>query len=376
MPTASQRSQPREVAGLTDETRRRHGAASAHLEADRLRPILAPLAAFGGAIGFAVEDAVGRPVASVGRGTREVFAVPIDVAGAPAGRVIVRASTHPSPARVEAARAAAGTLAAALAALAEDTDPRVLEERTRIDAELALGRRLQLSFVQLAMPEIPGWAVASHYAAAREVGGDFFDLFVPRNRRGELALVCADVTGKGIAAALLMAFARPLIHAAIDHARRPALALERTNRILVEERRAALFITASCAYIDARTGGFVVANAGHEPPLILRADGRLEEVEASGVLLGAFARLGLVECRGELWPGDAMLLYTDGVTDARAPDGSRFGDDRLRALVLGATGTSVREVVDGIARAVRDFQAGEPPADDVTILALERGAMG
>ena len=113
---------------------------------------------------------------------------------------------------------------------------------------------IQRSFVPLIPPDLPGYEVATHYEPAREVGGDFFDVFRIQRRPGRLAVCIADVTGKGIAAALLMAFARPLLHAAIDHAMAPGDALERTNRILVEERRSALFITALCATIDMRAG--------------------------------------------------------------------------------------------------------------------------
>jgi sigma-B regulation protein RsbU (phosphoserine phosphatase) len=214
--------------------------------------------------------------------------------------------------------------------------------------------------------------VASRYEPAREVGGDFFDAFRPRGRSGELALVIADVTGKGIAAALLMAFARPLLHAAIDHARRPAVALERTNRILVEERRTALFITAQVIALDVASGRFRLANAGHEPPLIRRAGGGLEEVDARGVLVGAFPTLALEERAGALAPDDLLLLYTDGVTDARAPNGERFGDERLRAIVGAAKATSARDLVDEIARASAAFGEGEPAADDITLLAVRR----
>jgi sigma-B regulation protein RsbU (phosphoserine phosphatase) len=310
----------------------------------------------------------GRVVAGSGSATPVRVAVPITVSGVRAGRVVVRG---PAPATV--ADVAARVLAAAVAALWDAGDVPSIEERTRIEAELALGRRLQRSFVPLVAPEVPGWALASHYEPAREVGGDFFDIFAPRGRRHELAVVVADVTGKGIAAALLMAFARPLIHAAIDHARRPAVALERTNRILVEERRAALFITALCVYLDTQSGDFVLANAGHEPAFIIRANGwRLEEFDAPGPLLGAFPRIPLEERTGHLEPGDVLLLYTDGVTDARGPDGSRFGDDRYRSAIGGAEGATAQALVDAIVGAVRAFQADEPAADDLTLVVARR----
>ncbi|HET9519469.1 MAG TPA: PP2C family protein-serine/threonine phosphatase [Candidatus Limnocylindrales bacterium] len=238
---------------------------------------------------------------------------------------------------------------------------------------MALARRIQRSFVPLIPPDIPGYEVASHYEAAREVGGDFFDVFRVRGRSGRLAVVIADVTGKGIAAAMLMAFARPLLHAAIDHTVNPGEALERTNRILVEERRSSLFITALCAVVDLRRGEMRIANAGHEPPLFVPAGGEpVRWLEGSGPLLGAFGRLDLAECAVTLASGDLVLLYTDGVTDARAPTGERFGDERLLGVIERHRGGSARDVVDALALAIRDFQGEEPAADDVTIVAVRR----
>ena len=243
----------------------------------------------------------------------------------------------------------------------------------RIDDELALGRRLQRSFVSLVAPEVPGYEVASHYEAAREVGGDFFDLFRLRRRGRPLSVVIADVTGKGIAAALLMAFSRPLLHAAIDQTTGPAAALMRTNRILVEERRSSLFITALCARLDLPSGHLAVANAGHEPPLVVPADGApIRSLPGSGPLIGAFGTLEIPEVEADLAPGDLVLFYTDGVTDARSATGERFEEERLLAAVETARGGTAQEVVDSVAHAMDRFQGPAEPADDVTIVAIRR----
>jgi sigma-B regulation protein RsbU (phosphoserine phosphatase) len=187
-------------------------------------------------------------------------------------------------------------------------------------------------------------------------------------------VVVADVTGKGIAAALLMAFARPVIHAALDNASGPADALERTNRVL-RERRASLFITALCATLTLSTGRLRLANAGHESPLLVRRDGSpIEPMEGSGPLLGAFGSLDLVETVTELQPGDIALLYTDGVTDARSATGERFEDDRLYRAIEAARGGSAHDVVVSIRDSVNAFQAGTLPADDVTVVAIGRRA--
>ena len=159
----------------------------------------------------------------------------------------------------------------------------------------------------------------------------------------------ADVTGKGVAAALLMAFARPLLHAAVDHATGPAEALERTNRVLVEERRSPLFITALCATLALPSGRLRLANAGHEPPLLVRRDGApVEPIEVAGPLLGVFGSLGLFEAEVELGPGDVIVFYTDGVTDARASSGERSEDGRLLAAIEAARDGTAAEIVESI----------------------------
>ena len=249
----------------------------------------------------------------------------------------------------------------------------------RIEEELVHGRQLQRSFVSLVAPEVPGYDVASHYEAAREVGGDFFDLFRMRRRGRPLSVVIADVSGKGIAAALLMAFSRPLLHAAVDNTTGPAEALERTNHILVQERRSSLFITALCATLSLPTGRLRLANAGHEPPLVIPGDGSpVLPVAVEGPLLGAFGSLGLFEAEVELGAGDVVLFYTDGVTDARAATGERFEEERLLAAIDAARGgtadgrSAAAGIVESIRAAVTDFQAGMAPADDITIVAIGR----
>jgi len=170
-----------------------------------------------------------------------------------------------------------------------------------------------------------------------------------------------------------MAFARPVIHAALDAAPGPAVALERTNRILVEELHTRLFITALVGSLDAGTGRLRVANAGHEPPLLVPGNGRpIVNVTCGGLLLGAFTSLGLAEIEVELEPRDLLLLYTDGVTDAADETGERFGEPRLYATLDATRGRSAHEVVAGIRDAVAAFRGAVEPTDDVTIVAVGR----
>jgi sigma-B regulation protein RsbU (phosphoserine phosphatase) len=187
-------------------------------------------------------------------------------------------------------------------------------------------------------------------------------------------VVIADVSGKGIAAALLMAFVRPVIRAALDRSGDPVLALERTNHILVEERRTGLFVTVLCGVLDLETGTFRYANAGHEPPLLAAPTGTEPVwVEGGGPLVGMFDHLGLVEQRLEIRPGERLVLFTDGITDAASPQGERFGYERLRRTIAEscATGAAVdtcRAVIQGVLA----FQADAQPADDLALLVLRR----
>ena len=350
---------------------------------ERLRSLLepfdgeAPGALDRPGVALAIEDHSGHVLVTSG-GEVDPAAITvrstIELAGEPIGQVVARGIADR-----RLLEAIAGSIGAAVAALAELSGERLAMADdaaaavVRLDAELALGRRIQRSLVPLVPATISGYEIATHYEAAREVGGDFFDVFRIRGRRGRLAICIADVSGKGIAAALLMAFVRPLLRAAVDHVRSPARALEQTNRILVDERRSALFITALCATVELRGGILRLANAGHEPPLLV--PGRRRADRLAGGLRAAPRRVRPARpcgARRHPRPGDLVLLYTDGVTDAQAPSGLRFGDHRLIEALETARGGSAADAVEAVCDAYHRFQADQPNADDVAIVALRR----
>jgi serine phosphatase RsbU (regulator of sigma subunit) len=340
------------------------------LDPDRLDRVLAPFAADGGGLRVTVEDLDGATIAgspsprpaSGHAGADGRTARDIESHGTAVGRLVATGPATADP-------VVAATLDALAIGLGELADA-----STRIPpSELALGRLHQRSIVSLRPPDVPGYDLASHYEAAREIGGDFFELFRLRRRRRTIGVVIADVTGKGIAAGLMMAFARPVIHAALDAAPGPAVALERTNRILVEELHTRLFITALVGSLDAGSGRLRVANAGHEPPLLVPADGGpIQNVTCGGLLLGAFTSLGLAEVEVSLDPGDLLLLYTDGVTDAADASAERFGEPRLYETLDATRGRSAHEVVAAIRDAVASFRGAVEPTDDITIVAVGR----
>ena len=244
--------------------------------------------------------------------------------------------------------------------------------RERVAQELTIGRRIQLGLVPRRFPEAAGWTFAAVYEPALEVGGDLFDAFRIRGRNDQIGALVADVAGKGIPAALAMADARALLHAAADNADGPAEALARVNRILVQERRTGLPLTAALLVVEVATGRMRYASAGHEAPLVARCTGVVEPLVAGGPILGMFGDAAFEEREASLEPGDALVLYTDGVTDARDERRRFFGDERLLAVVGGACGRTADVVANAIVGEVRAFRGAAPAYDDVALLVIER----
>jgi len=320
---------------------------------------LASAAAGGAAI--AVTDANGHLLAGgpLGAGGQSL---PVCVDDEAIGHVVCDASTPPD---------VAALVRAALEFAITGSRDHVTQARAA--QELAIGRQIQRSLLPRRFPEVPGWRFAAEYEPAREVGGDLYDVFRLGGDSDDVVVVLiADVTGKGVPAALRMADTKALLRAAADHAPGPADALVRVNRILALERRSSLFVTAALAEIDVRTGGVRLASAGHESPLVVRTDGRVETISASGFILGAFGDAGYEEGSGLIGAGETVLFYTDGVTEARNPQGAFYGEARLRALLGGFASATADEVRRVVVEDVGEFRAEADAHDDLTILVAER----
>jgi serine phosphatase RsbU (regulator of sigma subunit) len=283
------------------------------------------------------------------------------------GEVLVDGPIEP-----RTAGAMATLLAASMSVLASEAEARRAIASEAMDRELAIGRRIQRSLMPRRFPELPGWEIAAAYEAAREVGGDLYDAFPIQERPGVLAFTIADVTGKGIPAALLMADTRALIHAAADHAPDPAESLARVNKILREERATTLFVTVAHGTIEAATGDAVVAGGGHEPLHVIHPDGSLTTLEVGGHVIGMVADVDARLTRLTVQPGDTLVAHTDGVTEARSPDGRFYGDDRFEALLATLGSRSASEVVDAVVDDVAAFRAGAEASDDLTLLVIRR----
>jgi phosphoserine phosphatase RsbU/P len=301
------------------------------------------------------------------------------VAGRSAGPVVERAHPVMDGERTVATLVAAREVAPELMALSLElllAGARDEADRARIGHEVAIGRRIQTALLPRRFPDLEAWTFAAHYEPAREVSGDLFDVFGVRGQLDRVALVIADVTGKGVPAALLMADVKALLHAAIDNADGPADALRRVNTVLVRERATSLFVTAALLVIETSTGNVAYASAGHEPPLVARRSGSVDTLEAGGPILGAFADAEFEERVASIGLGDSLTLYTDGITEARDEARRFYGESRLLAALGAACGLTAGEIARTIVTDVESFRGEAEPFDDIALLVIERRPTG
>jgi serine phosphatase RsbU (regulator of sigma subunit) len=246
-----------------------------------------------------------------------------------------------------------------------------LVEKERLERELELARQLQQSMLPRRFPAIPGYSIAAQSRPARQVGGDFYDVIAVSPRRA--VVVMADVSDKGMPAALYMALTRSLIRAEAKRSKSPREMLLRTHRLLTEISQSSMFFTAFCGVLDPLTGVMTFARAGHDRPLLYNPETRKGRwVDARGMMLGPLPDVFLEESQIRIEPGEALVLYTDGVTDANDPSGDFFGEDRLRRFVEGATDHAAQALCDGILASVEGFQAGATQFDDIAVLVVSR----
>ena len=229
---------------------------------------------------------------------------------------------------------------------------------------------LQEELLPRALPEVPGIDVAARYAAAgegNEVGGDFYDLFAVG--RGWTAVI-GDVVGKGPAAAAVTGLARHTLRAAAEYEDGPSALLRMLNRALLAERPGDRLASVACVQLEGTEGAIemTVSAAGHPLPLVLRPDGSVREAGRHGLLLGVADPLHLHDVTERLHPGEVVLLFTDGVTEARGPSGV-FGESRLQAVLAEAGGEAPARVVERVERAVLAWSDGRP-RDDLAVVAL------
>jgi serine phosphatase RsbU (regulator of sigma subunit) len=257
-------------------------------------------------------------------------------------------------------------------AIQNDRLQREMDERERLERELQLAREIQETFMPSQLPFLPGWELSVTWRAARQVAGDFYDFFELPGRR--LGLVIADVADKGIPAALFMALTRALVRAAALEDVSPAVVLARVNDLLVSDAQQGMFVTAVYAVLSLETGQLVYANAGHHLPLLLRSHtGDLERLEGAGIALGVIEGIEQAERDITLEPGDYLILYTDGITEAFSPEGEIYSEERLWATIQTTCSDGAQAMMKAIDDSVIAFVGDSPPSDDVTLMVVRRG---
>jgi sigma-B regulation protein RsbU (phosphoserine phosphatase) len=269
-----------------------------------------------------------------------------------------------------------GSLARAFNTMAADlrdyigTLKSVTAEKERMLKELEIAKEIQQSFLPESAPVLPGFDLEGYNLPALEVGGDFYD-FIPLDA-DHYGLVIADVSGKGVPAALFMALSRTLIRASASSIDDPASSIREANRYIFQDSKTSMFVTLFYTILGCKAKTLTFVNAGHNPPIHIQASsGQVMLLNAKGIALGVVDEITLESVKITLQSGDLVVLYTDGVTEATNEQDEEFGEERLiHCLETYKTRTS-REIIDSIVQEVTAFAQNRPQFDDITIMVLK-----
>ena len=250
-----------------------------------------------------------------------------------------------------------------------------LIEKERLEADLAVAREIQQRLLPQRPPAVAGLDVAGVSIPSREVGGDLF-AFLPLEG-GRLGIALGDVSGKSVPAALLMSNALAALKAQVQHAAPVDESLANVNRLICEDVEPGRFVTLFFGVIDPAAGEIRHASAGHNPPLVTSVSGEERWLVEGGVPLGVDPDAEYPSAVTRLAPGDVLIIYSDGVTEAEGPldpsapdEPVMFGEERVAEAVRALRGQSAAEIVEGIVEAVRTFAAGVPQGDDLTLVVI------
>ncbi len=244
-----------------------------------------------------------------------------------------------------------------------------------IKGDLAVAREIQQAILPRIIPPFPENAhqidIAASMEAAKDVGGDFYDFF--RIDEDHIGFVIADVSGKGVPAAIFMAVCRTLIRATGIKGGAPSECITYTNDLLVEESVSDMFVTVFYGIYNLKTGEVVYTNAGHNPPYVVKADGSIKNLPLSkNLVTGIVEGYQYTEETLQLEHGDTLLLYTDGVTEAIDTESKEYGEERLKNLLRQSAQASCQELIDMVKADVKSFAGDEEQSDDITLLAIKR----
>ncbi len=304
-------------------------------------------------------------------GLRSILCAPLRVQEKVLGAIYVDNRLHAGifmPADLELLIAIA---ASAATAIENARLYQVAVDKGRMERELSMARRVQTGLIPETIPQLAGWDFAASWLPAREVAGDFYD-FIPRDGR-DLGLVIADVTDKGMGAALFMALTRSMVRASLEGETTAAEAITKANRLICANSTTAMPVTLFDGRVTPSRGELIYVNAGHNPPLLYRSASRsFEELGRTGLVLGVDASITLDQHSATLGPGDCLVLYTDGVTDALNAAEQPFGEQRLRSTIEASASGSAQAIAQGLLQALREFIGAADPFDDITLLVARR----
>ncbi len=242
-------------------------------------------------------------------------------------------------------------------------------ETKRLQGQLEVARQVQLELLPPRDPELPGYDISAYNYPSEEVSGDYYDWV--RIYDDEIGIVIADVSGKGVPAAILMAFLRASLRAATHIGYATNISLAKVNYLLWESIERNQFVTAFHGILDASNRTMSYSNAGHNPPLLLKANGETQIIEHGEIPLGMFRGTRYHQYHLLIEPGDVLVLYTDGVTEALSPEGVEFGRDRLLQAVKENCEQSARELIASLEMAVLGWTANAGASDDVTFFVIK-----
>jgi len=313
---------------------------------------------------------------------RSVLAVPLNVDGRVTGMLAVTTiepgrqwAPHEEQLLTIVATNSAGVIERARLRIEEAKKEQLERDRERQIRELETAREIQMNFVPAKPLASGAWEVRGTVLPAQQVGGDAFDYFEQHD--GRVAIAIADVSGKGVPAALLMSAFQTSLRAFCTGRRPIHDALRSVNWSVARHATLGKYITVFYAEFDPVSGRLDYCNAGHNPPLLRRRDGSIEALEIGGMPIGIFentaleqGRTTLEQGRTTLAPGDALLLYSDGIPEAFDPGGSQFGPERLMSLWRGGASLPAAEFIRRLEAEVARFRAGAPQSDDITIVVL------
>jgi sigma-B regulation protein RsbU (phosphoserine phosphatase) len=242
-------------------------------------------------------------------------------------------------------------------------------ETKRLQGQLEVARQVQLELLPPRDPELPGYDISAYNYPSEEVSGDYYDWV--RIYDDEIGIVIADVSGKGVPAAILMAFLRASLRAATHIGYATNISMAKVNYLLWESIERNQFVTAFHGILDASNRTLSYSNAGHNPPLLLKANGATQIIEHGELPLGMFSGTRYHEYHLLIEPGDVLVLYTDGVTEALSPEGVEFGRDRLLQAVKENYEQPARELIASLEMAVLGWTANAGASDDVTFFVIK-----